>query len=131
MVGPVDWFTPVDMVIKYLVPNEIQISSIQLFICRAHVKQHKKIKKECPHCFVKLTTSGMWRHLKVCQSIGSQEKQFICRLCTAAFSTEYHLKQHKMRVHSVGAKHACEKCGGTRTFHRKDGLLMHLFNEHQ
>ena len=88
-------------------------------------KGEKSIK--CPLCEKLFSTEcGMQKHLKI---LHSEERAFVCQVCSKAFKTPNSLTLHS-EVHNSNETYACNIDGCTKTFRAKRMLTNHKKLEH-
>ena len=75
-----------------------------------HEKSHLPKSKKCFKCQVcgkVCATNGLLKGHKLVHL----EKAFLCNLCPCAYKTNFRLKQHKIKKHTLQFKYTCEICG--------------------
>lgn len=96
------------------------------FRLKDHVNSHKGIRAYscnlCPTRFY--NCSAVKRHM---DTVHSDEKKYVCNVCSKAFKLPTNLKTH-MFAHTGVFEHPCGQCG--KGFRRKNKMMQHIKEMH-
>lgn len=100
---------------------------------KKHKIRHQSTSKACKYCFRKfLTQEGVKNHEKHRHENPQGETKhfrFKCDICSAKFSKQYALNDHKLTAHGNSDRHQCQVCGVS--YSHINSLHKHMRFEHE